>query len=266
MFQGVAEAGGPGHYLFTDADIAHPPGTVAALVRAAEGGGLDLVSQMARLHAASFWERTVLPAFVYFFAMLYPFRRVNRPNARTAAAAGGCMLVRREALERAGGLERIRGDLIDTAACLLVLFAVPPVAGIAGLIGLSPGSDAPAVVAAACGLGAWLIMAVTEVPILRLYGLGPIRGVALPAVAFLYTAMTVDSARRHRGGTGGTWKGRTAARVGPARGPRIQPETDRSSGSARTATSRATARTSSGRCLAGSTTAGRYHRPVRLSS
>src|SRR6266571_2935997 len=256
MFQGVAEAGGPGHYLFTDADIAHPPGTVAALVRAAEGGGLDLVSQMARLHAASFWERAVLPAFVYFFAMLYPFRRVNRPNARTAAAAGGCMLVRREALERAGGLERIRGDLIDdvalgrllkrsgsggvwlghaagptgvesvrpyrfadlwamvvrsaytqlryspallgaTAACLLVLFAVPPVAGIAGLIGLSPGSDAPAVVAAACGLGAWLIMAVTEVPILRLYGLGPIRGVALPAVAFLYTAMTVDSARRH---------------------------------------------------------------------
>ena len=71
---------------------------------------------MALLRADAFWERLIVPAFVYFFAQLYPFRRVNRPGARTAAAAGGCMLVRRRALEAAGGLERIRGARIDDVA------------------------------------------------------------------------------------------------------------------------------------------------------
>jgi hopene-associated glycosyltransferase HpnB len=268
MSEGVAEAGQPAYLLFTDADVAHQPWTVAALVRAAEARGLDLVSQMARLHTATFWERALVPAFVYFFALLYPFRRVSRPGARTAGAAGGCMLVRREALEAAAGLERIRGELIDdvalgrvlkrrpgsggvwlghatgvtslrpyrfsdlwamvarsaytqlrhspallagTVAGLMVLFATPPVAAVAGVLGLLAGSSgSPATVAAACGPAAWLVMASTEVPVLRLYGLNPLRGAALPAVAFLYTAMTVDSARRHRRGVGGAWKDRTA--------------------------------------------------------
>src|SRR5579875_3328292 len=95
---------GPRYVLFTDADIAWAPGALRALVRAAEGDDRDLVSQIALLRAATGWERVVVPAFVYFFAQLYPFRRVNDPRSRTAAAAGGCMLVRREALRRAGGL------------------------------------------------------------------------------------------------------------------------------------------------------------------
>ncbi|MFI9723596.1 glycosyltransferase [Streptomyces sp. NPDC052396] len=101
------------YLLLTDADIAHRPGSLRELVAAARTGGLDLVSQMARLRVATPWERLVIPAFVYFFAQLYPFRRVNRPGARTAAAAGGCVLLRREAAERAGIPESIRHAVID---------------------------------------------------------------------------------------------------------------------------------------------------------
>jgi hypothetical protein len=75
------------------------------------------------------------------------------------------------------------------------------------------GWDAPAAVATACGLSAWLVLMATEVPVLRLYGLHPIRAAMLPVVASLYAAMTVDSARRHRRGVGGAWKGRTSART-----------------------------------------------------
>ncbi len=102
--------------LFTDADIAWRQGALRDLVRAAEADDRDLVSQMALLRTATGWERVVVPAFVYFFAQLYPFRRVNSPRSRTAAAAGGCMLVRREALERSGGLAPIRGARIDDVA------------------------------------------------------------------------------------------------------------------------------------------------------
>jgi len=107
---------GSGYVLFTDADIAWEPGALRALVAAAEGDDRDLVSQMALLRTATGWERVVVPAFVYFFAQLYPFRRVNKPGSRTAAAAGGCMLVRRGALERSGGVAPIRGALIDDVA------------------------------------------------------------------------------------------------------------------------------------------------------
>jgi hopene-associated glycosyltransferase HpnB len=110
---GVELAGDVEYLLLTDADIAHGSGSLDALVAAAESHGLDLVSQMARLRTETRWERLIVPAFVYFFAQLYPFRRSNRPGARTAAAAGGCTLVRREALQRAGGVAAIRGAVID---------------------------------------------------------------------------------------------------------------------------------------------------------
>jgi hopene-associated glycosyltransferase HpnB len=113
---GVAEAGAVDYLLFTDADIAHPADSLSTLVSAAEAGALDLVSLMARLRVRTGWERLVVPAFVYFFAMLFPFRWSNRAGARTAAAAGGCVLVRRATLERAGGLEPIRGAVIDDVA------------------------------------------------------------------------------------------------------------------------------------------------------
>lgn len=106
----------PDYILFTDADIEHAPDTLARLVGGAEGGDLSLVTLMAKLACDSAAERWLVPAFVYFFQMLYPFAWVNDPRRRVAAAAGGCMLVRREALERAGGLEAIRTALIDDCA------------------------------------------------------------------------------------------------------------------------------------------------------
>ena len=117
MAQGLRAAGPSDYVVFTDADIAwETPDTLRRLVAAAEGDDRDLVSQMALLRTATGWERVVVPAFVYFFAQLYPFRRVNVPGSRTAAAAGGCMLVRRGALDKAGGLAPIRGALIDDVA------------------------------------------------------------------------------------------------------------------------------------------------------
>ena len=127
MAQGVAAAGECDYLLFTDADIAFAPGSVRELVRAAIAGDRALLSQMALLRAQTRWERWIVPAFVYFFAQLYPFRRVGRPGSRTAAAAGGCMLVRRDTLAAAGGLERVAGARIDDIA-LARLLKRPPAA------------------------------------------------------------------------------------------------------------------------------------------
>ena len=266
MAQGAAAAGECGYLLFTDADIAVEPGVVAGLVRAAVADDRALVSQMALLRAETGWERWIVPAFVYFFAQLYPFRRVGRPRARTAAAAGGCMLVRREALTAAGGLERIAGARIDdvalarllkrgpararcwlgfttrvhsrrpypglgslwdmiarsaytqlryspallagTVAGLCWLYLLPPLAALGGLAAAAAGASPAAWWCAGAGLAGWGVMTVTYLPVLGLYGLSPLRASCLPLIALLYTAMTVDSARRHRAGRGGEWKGR----------------------------------------------------------
>ncbi len=110
----------PEWWLLTDADIRHRPGSVRSLLCQAEvqvdSGPYDLVSIMARLRAESFWERLILPAFVFFFQLLYPFRRVARRSSRVAAAAGGCVLVRRSALEEAGGFAAIGQEIIDDVA------------------------------------------------------------------------------------------------------------------------------------------------------
>ncbi|MCC6469796.1 MAG: glycosyltransferase [Alphaproteobacteria bacterium] len=104
-------------YLWlTDADIAHGPGVLRALVAKAEAGRLHLVSLMALLHCRRPWERLLIPAFVYFFQKLYPFPRVNDPADRLAGAAGGCMLVRRDALRAIGGIAAIRAEVIDDCA------------------------------------------------------------------------------------------------------------------------------------------------------
>ncbi|MET9853827.1 glycosyltransferase [Streptomyces sp. NPDC006450] len=110
---GSGPAPGPDFLLLTDADIAHAPDSLRELVCAATAADLDLVSLMARLRVVSFWERLIVPAFVYFFAQLYPFRWINRPAARTAAAAGGCVLLRTGAAVRAGVPESIRQAVID---------------------------------------------------------------------------------------------------------------------------------------------------------
>jgi hopene-associated glycosyltransferase HpnB len=269
---GAGENVAGGYVLFTDADIAWRQGALRDLVRAAEADDRDLVSQMALLRTATGWERVVVPAFVYFFAQLYPFGRVNSPRSRTAAAAGGCMLVRREALERSGGLAPIRGARIDdvalgqvikgqrgrcwlglstevvsvrpyprladlwqmvarsayiqlgyspwllagTVAGLAFIYLLPPVGAITGLAALAAGAvSAPAALAAGAGLAGWALMSLTYLPMLRLYRLSPLRAPGLPLIALLYTAMTVDSARRHYAGRGAEWKGRTdRARLG----------------------------------------------------
>ncbi|MEV0123968.1 glycosyltransferase [Streptomyces sp. NPDC050703] len=112
----LARARDPEYLLLTDADIAHAPGSLRDLVAASHAGGFDLVSLMARLRVESAWERLVVPAFVYFFAQLYPFRRVGRRGARTSAAAGGCVLLRADAAERAGIPGAIRHAVIDDVA------------------------------------------------------------------------------------------------------------------------------------------------------
>ena len=110
--QGVAHSTA-GLVLLTDADILHDPAHVATLVAKAERDRLDLVSEMVALRAVSLAERALVPAFVFFFQLLYPFASVNDPAHRTAAAAGGTMLVRRSALDRIGGIASLRAALID---------------------------------------------------------------------------------------------------------------------------------------------------------
>ena len=115
--EAAAEADAEAPYvLLTDADIAHDPESLRRLAAKAEMENLDLVSLMVRLRAKSFWERLLIPAFVFFFQKLYPFPWVNDPSRPTAAAAGGCMLVRRAALEKIGGIEAIHDRLIDDCA------------------------------------------------------------------------------------------------------------------------------------------------------
>lgn len=115
MEQGVraARKTGVDYLLFTDADIAYTPQKLCRLVEKARKDDLDLVSLMVRLRTATFWEKGLIPAFVYFFAMIYPFSWVNTAEKGVAAAAGGCLLARRQALENAGGLAPIAGALID---------------------------------------------------------------------------------------------------------------------------------------------------------
>lgn len=248
----------------TDADIAHGP-TVLRRLHARMGQDRVMASVMARLDVSSGWARLLIPAFIYFFMKLYPFLRVNDAADPMAAAAGGCVLVRRAALEAAGLPDAIRGEIIDDCALgralkrqgpvwlglsrdvvslrpsaglhdvwhmvtrtafeqlhhsvlllagtilgMTLIYLTPPVAAVAGLVMAEP-------VAAAAGLAAWLLMAVTQAPTLKLYGLPGWRGLLLPVSGVLYTLMTLDSARRHWQGRGGSWKGRV-------QGGRVQAE------------------------------------------
>jgi hopene-associated glycosyltransferase HpnB len=264
MRQGLDAAADADYILFTDADIGYAQGTLASLVESA--GDRALVSQMALLRCESAAERLLIPAFVYFFAQLYPFRRVSSSRDKAAAAAGGCMLVRREALIKAGGLHEIRGARIDDVALgtllkraghdtwlgfttdvtsrrpydftqvwnmvarsaytqlsyspallagtvigLAWLYLLPPAATLAGLA-LLP--NPAAIALAGLGAAAWTLMSITYLPMLRLNRLNPLRAPTLPLIAGLYVGMTISSARRHRRGQGGEWKGRYSNAAG----------------------------------------------------
>ncbi|HYU12366.1 MAG TPA: glycosyltransferase, partial [Stellaceae bacterium] len=112
----IANRRHPDYLLLTDADIVHAPANLGRLVAQAESGGYDLVSLMVHLHCRGFWERLLIPAFVFFFFMLYPPRWVADNASRSAAAAGGCMLIRRDALDRIGGIDTIGHEIIDDCA------------------------------------------------------------------------------------------------------------------------------------------------------
>jgi hopene-associated glycosyltransferase HpnB len=123
MHQGIerARALNPTWLMLADADVLHGPETVANLGLIASHGPYDLVSFMVKLHCESLAEKLLIPPFVYFFFMLYPPAWIRDTRGSTAGAAGGCMLVRAETLERAGGLESIRGAVIDDCSLARLL-------------------------------------------------------------------------------------------------------------------------------------------------
>ena len=109
----------PQFLLLTDADVQHAPDNIATLVSIAQHQGYDLVSFMVKLRCESFAERLLIPAFVFFFFMLYPPAWIRSSRRRIAGAAGGCMLIRPEALQGAGGIAAIRSAIIDDCALAL---------------------------------------------------------------------------------------------------------------------------------------------------
>jgi len=257
--QGIASVAGespaPHYILLCDADIVFAPSMLRWLAAFAVARGTVLTSLMVKLGCASLVERALIPAFIFFFQMLYPFAWVNRRDYASAAAAGGCMLIHATTLVEAGGIDAIRNALIDDCALARLLKTRGPIwlgltervasirryprwADVAGMVtrsayaqlGYSPillaatvgglalafvvppaaalaGSDA----ARFCGIAAWAIMSMLLRPSLRLYGLTPLWGVALPAIACAYLAFTVDSALQFMRGRAGRWKGRFQA-------------------------------------------------------
>ncbi len=236
----------PGYFLLTDADIVHSPDNLRTLVARAETDGLDLASLMVRLHCRSIAERLLIPAFVYFFFQLYPPRWIASPRHKTAGAAGGCMLIRPSALERIGGIDAIRGELIDDCALgrrvkqsggkiwLGVTETTHSIRKyrtfgeifrmisrtafhqlqhsvfllLATIFGMALVYLLPPFLPLTGGLAAWILMSVTYVPILRFYRQPLIWAPLLPCIALFYMAATVDSALNYWMGRGGEWKGR----------------------------------------------------------
>jgi hopene-associated glycosyltransferase HpnB len=256
----------PDYFLLTDADIQHSPDNLQRLIHCAVADRRELVSLMVRLRCDSPWEKLLIPAFVFFFAKLYPFRWVNNPNRKLGAAAGGCSLIERSAMERIGGIAAIKDALIDdctlaqtikssiseptnsnkiwlglatqtyslrpydrlesiwnmvartaytqlnysplllvgTLAGMAIVYLLPVVEI---LLGLFSGNFWLAGIAGFT----YALMVLSYLPMIRFYQLSPIWSFCLPAIAFLYTLMTIDSARRHWQGVGGAWKGRTYA-------------------------------------------------------
>ncbi len=254
LSQGIEQAGSPDYLWLTDADIAHAPDTLRTLAGMAAPRQLALVSLMARLQCRTFAEKLLVPAFVLFFQMLFPFRAVNRPG-RVAAAAGGCMFVDAAALARAGGIGAVRGAIIDDCALGELLKRQGPIRlaltrrslslrdyGRIGEIGAMISRSAyaqlrysplllagtlvgltlvfllPPLLTLAGQIGgviAWLLMALSFQPMLRFYGQSPLWGIALPLIAAIYGWYTLVSALQVWRGRGGQWKGRSQALLQP---------------------------------------------------
>lgn len=258
--QGIAAAEeklAPKYLMLTDADIVHAPDTLSWLVSHAESHALVLNSLTARWRCENLAERFHIPAFIYFFEMLYPFAWVNRPDHPMAGAAGGCMLLRTDALRAAGGIDVIRDALIDDCALAAAMkkqgpiwlgltdrvVSIRPYASwgeirrmvarsayaqlkysplllLGTILGMTLTYLVPPLFALfgsgwaqLAGLAAWALMAISFQPVLRLYRLSPLWGVALPAISFLFMLYTLDSAYQYAAGRGGSWKGRIQAKA-----------------------------------------------------
>ena len=249
----------PDYLLLTDADIVHASDNLRCLIARAESGGFDLVSLMVRLHCRGLWERLLVPAFVFFFFKLYPPRWVADKERGIAAAAGGCMLLRGGVLQRIGGVDSIRDEIIDDCALarrvktvgrvwlgiadetrsvrpygswrplwdmisrcafaqlnysagilvmlmvgMAITYLAPPLLVLLSLLSHSP-------LAMALGGVAWLAMAASFVPILKVYRCTPLVALLLPVIAAFYMAATLGSAVQFWRGRGGAWKGRYQA-------------------------------------------------------
>ncbi len=262
MHQGIESvsipANTPDYWLFTDADIQHDLHNLTQLVTKAETEDLDLVSLMVLLRCQSFWEKLLIPAFVFFFQKLYPFAWVNDPKQSMAAAAGGCGLISNEALTKIGGIASIKDALIDdcslaqavksagkniylglsettislrgydhlkviwdtiartaytqlnysplllagTVIGMAMIYFIAPIGMVWGLV------TSNWLVFSICTV-TWLLMIWAYLPTIKLYNISPAWAGLLPAIAFLYTLMTIDSAVKYYQGLGGAWKGRT---------------------------------------------------------
>jgi hopene-associated glycosyltransferase HpnB len=250
----------PKYFLLTDADIEHSKNNLQQLVIKAELEQKNLVSLMVLLRCQSFWEKLLIPAFVFFFQKLYPFAWVNDPSKQIAAAAGGCILINNQALDKIGGIEVIKQALIDDCSlakvikqsnfqdksiwlgltnstyslrpydCLETIWSMvartaytqlnySPTLLIGTIIGMSlvyliaPVSLIIGMVTtnwllAMIGLLTWLLMLIAYLPTIRLYQISSWWASSLPAIALLYTLMTIDSAIQFWQGKGGNWKGR----------------------------------------------------------
>jgi hopene-associated glycosyltransferase HpnB len=234
----------PDYFLFTDADIEHGPDSVQTLV----DRNVDLASVMVKLRCESLAERLLIPAFVFFFFKLYPPRWIADSRRSTAGAAGGCVLIKSKTLRRIGGVEVIRGELIDDCA---LAAAVKP----HGSVWLSLSDETRSIRAydsfttiwnmvartaytqlhhssllltgTVAGMIityiapplftfqgqyaaalAWLAMSFAYAPMLRFYRQPVVLAPALPAIAAFYMGATIHSAIRYWLGVGGQWKGR----------------------------------------------------------
>lgn len=245
LHQGIEHAAtaSPDYYWLTDADIAHQPGVLASLVAHAETGRLSLVSQMVRLRCQTFWEKLLVPAFIFYFTLIYPFRAINNPKSAIAGAAGGSILVRRDALEAIGGMMALKDAVIDDCtlgklikrSCRNIWLGFgersvslrgydtladfwqmvkrsaytqlhfSPVLLFVAIFGIILSHVLPVVFVC---LPAMAIMAFIYWPTVRHYGLSPLWTLTLPLAAVLFGAMTISSALAHHLGLSNQWRNR----------------------------------------------------------
>ncbi|VAV91636.1 hypothetical protein MNBD_ALPHA08-1191 [hydrothermal vent metagenome] len=238
-----AETAKPDYYWLSDADIAHQPGVLNSLVAHAEMGNLALVSQMVALRCTTFWEKLLVPAFIFYFTLIYPFRAINNPDSAIAGAAGGSILIRRDALERIGGIETLKGAIIDDCTLAKLIkqsggkiwlgfgersrslrgydqlsdfwqmvqrsaytqLKFSPILLFIAVAGIAVSHVLPVTILC---LPALIVMAAIYWPTVRFYGLSPLWVLTLPIAAVLFGAMTISSALAYHLGWSNQWRNR----------------------------------------------------------